>query len=131
MQIFHPLAPIMRSLGNRKSDPFQGEAERNLNLATEQCRQKSCLIKTAFAFTGGMEGDGNDQVEAPITQPWIIHVITKPSSKRMTEITLMSVLKFVHQLANEPAASIHRDRGVEMQNPMFAIGATKRLGDRP
>src|SRR4029078_10026282 len=113
MQIFHPLGPVVHSLGNRKSDSFQGEAERNLNFAAEQGRQKGCLIKTAFAFPGGMERDGNDQVEAPITQPRIIHGFTKPSSERGTEITLMSVFKFVHQLANESAASINRDRGVE------------------
>src|SRR5438093_13324043 len=45
-------------------------------------------------------------------------------------MALMSVLEFMHEFAHESAASVGRDRRIEMQNSMLAICAAECLGDR-
>ncbi|MDP9003952.1 MAG: hypothetical protein M3N12_04085, partial [Verrucomicrobiota bacterium] len=44
-------------------------------------------------------------------------------------ITMVSVLEFVHEFADQPAAAASGDR-IEMQSAIRAIRAEKRLGDR-
>ena len=87
------------------------------------------MVETAFSFAGGMEWNRDQQVEVPSAQPGIAEGFSEPASEGVAQVTMMSVLKFMDQLANQSAAPINRDGRIEMQDAMLAVGARKGLGN--
>ena len=77
-----------------------------------------------------MERHWNDDVEATITQSFVIQRRAQPMRNEITQINLVTVLEPVNDLAHNPAAAICRHRCVEMDSSMSTVGASKCTGDR-
>lgn len=130
MQIFDAFGPVVSGLGSGVANPFQDRKKRHGNAVSQNLGEERGLVKAALAFARGMERDWHDHVETAAAQPRIIQRFAKPFRERVTKMALPAVLEVVDELANEAAAAISGDSGVEMQKTMRAIRATERLRDR-
>ena len=77
-----------------------------------------------------MERDGNDDIEALVANAIVAHRLEQPASNRMTQMQLASVFELQHDEANDAAAAIGGNGGVEIEFAMSAIRAGKFSLDR-
>src|SRR5947207_6767142 len=121
MQILHPLGAIEGGLGrgiaNSLERRFAGEGD----AIAQQLGKQRALIKTAFALARGVERHGNDHIESAPAESCVIERGKKPARHEMPEVDLAMIFKLQHDLANDSAAAISRDSGIEMQCAMGAV----------
>jgi len=77
-----------------------------------------------------MQRHRHDDVELLTAQPFIIERSTKPTRYKMTQMDLAIVFEFVNDVANDTAATVRGDSGVEVDRAMRTICAAKRSVDR-
>src|SRR2546430_4981185 len=88
--------------------------------------QQCGLIETALALPRGMEWNGNDRVETPFAKTFVVEGGDQPPRDQVAKMNLPAVFKVEHDMANNPTAAKSRNRGVEIEGAMRAIGAGER-----
>src|SRR5947207_3392803 len=129
MQIFDAFGAIVSRLGRGVTCPLQNRAHRRSGGGLEQVSQKRGLVESPFPFAGRVERNGDDHVELAAAKARVVQGFAKPTSDGIPKVALFCVLELVHKPANEAAATVGRDRAIEMQNAMLAVRATEGLGD--
>jgi hypothetical protein len=84
------------------------------------------LIKTALALPRRMKRNGNHRVETAFAESLIVERGDQPARDQMTKMDLAAVFKIENDVANNAAAAVGRDGGIEMERTMRAVGAGKR-----
>src|SRR5260370_9187417 len=92
-------------------------------------RQQRRLVKPALALFRRMQRDGNDRIETACAKELVVERGYQPARDQMAKMNLASVFKIENHVANDAAASVSRNRGVEMEDEMGAVGAGKGGGD--
>src|ERR1051325_11857354 len=128
MQIFHAFGAIVGGLGSRVTDALQDRPGWDQGGGREELRYQRRLVEATLPFARPMQRHRHDEIEAPAAQPRIAQAFAEPARDRMAEVTLLSVLKLMENVANEPAAAISGHRALEVEFPVLAIGAAKGLG---
>src|SRR4029450_4992737 len=77
-----------------------------------------------------MQGHRDDNVEPATTQSCVIQRRAEPARHGLTQINLMTVLKVVNDLANNPATAVCGNGRVEVNGAMGAIRAREFTGNR-
>jgi len=73
-----------------------------------------------------MKRNGNDRVETAFAESLIVERGDQPARDQMTKMDLAAVFKIENDVANNAAAAVGRDGGIEMERAMRAVGAGKR-----
>src|SRR5439155_3846626 len=73
-----------------------------------------------------MKRNGNDRVETAFAESLIVERGDQPARDQMTKMDLAAVFKIENDVANNTAAAVGRDGGIEMERAMRAVGAGKR-----
>src|SRR5260370_27585542 len=76
-----------------------------------------------------MKRNGNDRVETAFAESLIVERGDQPARDQMTKMDLAAVFKIKNDAANNAAAAVGRDGGIEMESAMSAVGAGKRASD--
>jgi len=84
------------------------------------------LIETALTLPCRMERNRNDRVEAPFAKTLVVERGDQPPRDQMAKMDLPAVFKIENDMANNPAAAKSRNRGLEIEGAMRAIGAGER-----
>src|SRR5438309_3417672 len=93
------------------------------------CEQGS-LIETALALLRWMQANGNDRVGTTFAEAFIVERCHQPARDQMAKVNLAAVFKIEDHVANDSAAAVSGNRGVEMEDAMGAVSAGKCGGDR-
>ena len=88
------------------------------------------LVETALSFPSRMEWDRHDAIEAAPGQARVVERFTKPVAELVAQVQSAAVFKIVHHFADDAAAAIGRDRGLEMEDAIFTIRAGECVRDR-
>jgi len=94
------------------------------------CQQRS-LIKPALALFRRMQWNGHDRIETAFAKTFVVERGHQPARDQMAKMNLASVFKIENDVANDAAASVSRNRGIEMEDAMGAVGAGKGGGNCP
>src|SRR6266403_2167551 len=94
------------------------------------CQQRS-LIKPALALFRRMQRNGHDRIETAFAKTFVVERGHQPARDQMAKMNLASVFKIENDVANDSAASVSRNRGIEMEDAMGAVGAGKGGGNCP
>src|SRR6266446_1942763 len=73
-----------------------------------------------------MKRNGNDRVETAFAESLIVERGDQPARDQMTKMDLAAVFKIENDVANNAAAAVGRDGGIEMERAMRAVSAGKR-----
>src|SRR5437867_12022486 len=76
-----------------------------------------------------MEWNWDDRIETTLTKTLIVQSGHEPAPDEMAKMTLPAVFKIENDVANNPATSISRNSGIEMERAMRAVGAGERVCD--
>src|SRR5260370_22249145 len=102
-------------------------------------REQRRLVKPPLALFRRMQRNGNDRIETAFAKTLVVERGHQPARDQMAKMNLASVFKIENDVANDSAASVSRNRGVEIEDAMGAVGAgedgansaIKRLGTFP
>src|SRR5439155_25546668 len=72
----------------------------------------------------------HDHVDPSTTTAYVIQRSAEPARNALTQINLVTVLKVVNDLANNPATAVCGNGRVEVNGTMGAIGAGEFTGNR-
>src|SRR5205085_6083800 len=104
-------------------------ANQHRNLPTQPYRHQRRLVKPALALFRRMQRNGNDRIETAFAKTLVVERGHQPARDQMAKMNLASVFKIENDVANDSAASVSRNRGVEMEDAMGAVGAGKDGGN--
>src|ERR1051326_4698682 len=130
MQIFHAFGAIVGGLSGGVADALEQRPGRDCGGGCEQFGYQRRLIEAALAFAGRMQWHRHDKIEMPAAKPRVAHAFAEPARDWMAEVALLSIFELMEDVANEAATAIRGHRGLEIQFPVLAIRAAKRLSDR-
>src|SRR5882724_2332583 len=94
------------------------------------CQQRS-LIKPALALFRRMQRNGHDRIETAFAKTFVVEGGHQPARDQMAKMNLACVFKIENDVANDSAVSVSRNRGIEMEDAMGAVGAGKGGGNCP
>src|SRR5436190_23440932 len=94
------------------------------------CQQRS-LIKPALALFRRMQRNGHDRIETAFTKTFVVERGHQPARDQMAKMNLASVFKIENDVSDDAAASVSRNRRIEMEDAMGAVGAGKGGGNCP
>src|ERR1700693_3177205 len=72
-----------------------------------------------------MERNWNDRIETALAETFVVECGHEPPRYQMAKMDLAAVLKIEHDVANDSAAAVSGNRGVEIEGAMGAVGAGK------
>src|SRR5213082_3155450 len=108
---------------------LQHRAKRQRHVPAQPFRQQRRLVKPALALFRRMQRNGNDRIETAFAKTFVVERGHQPARDQMAKMNLASVFKIENDVANDSAASESRNRGVEMEDAMGAVGAGKGGGN--
>src|SRR5207244_10465538 len=107
------LGPVKRGLGSSKTNALQHWAQRQRHMPAQPFRQQRRLIKPALALFRRMQRNGNNRIETAFAKTFVVERGHQPARDQMAKMNLASVFKIENDVANDSAASVSRNRGVE------------------
>src|SRR5207253_4206909 len=76
-----------------------------------------------------LQRNGNNRIETAFAKTFVVERVHQPARDQIAKMNLASVFKIENDVANDSAASVSRNRGVEMQEAMGAVGEGKEGGN--
>src|SRR5438874_8897644 len=76
-----------------------------------------------------MQWNGNDRIETAFAKTLVVERGHQPARDQVAKMDLAPVFKIENHMANDSAASVSGNGGVEMEGAMGAVGARESSGD--
>ena len=129
-QVFHPLLAVEFCLRRGVADALERVEQGTVGAFGKESAEDFGLVEIALAETRGMQRHGDDGVERLRADAFVVERLGHPIAERMAQVVVAVVFEAVDELADDSAAQVGRDRTVEMERAVSAVGAGELALDR-